>query len=351
MPTNYWARTDSNSANNPALNLNGDPAIEITFTWSSPTSDVGDVILEQNGGGVDPTSMVSIGGIEYSFIFEYTGTLPTQNRDGANQVPEQFEGDNVYLITVVDYPAVGESTRLAFLPDSGATAVEMDDFGKGAIDIQDLDTTPPATPVCFTKDVLIATPTGEVPVQKLKAGDQVLTASGEHVTIRWIAKSHFSWSQMLFTRTLWPVCIRKDSFGQGQPHRDLWVSPQHRISVTGWEVELTTGTEEIFVRAKHLVPEPKQPDSKWKQGVDYYHLMLDSHDIVLSNGLPSESFFPGDEALKSVGDEVRDDLKVALKAASIRNPSKMQAKLATASAYEACAIIDCFKGRALKHAA
>ncbi|MDG1431983.1 MAG: hypothetical protein P8Q23_10470, partial [Paracoccaceae bacterium] len=61
MNTSFWARTDSNNANNPALNLNGDAAVEITFVWSSPTGNSGDVILEANGGNPDDTSMVSVG--------------------------------------------------------------------------------------------------------------------------------------------------------------------------------------------------------------------------------------------------------------------------------------------------
>ena len=338
MPS-FWARTDSNSANNPALNLNGDAALEISFIWKSPTSEVGDVVLEQNGGAADPDSLVEINGSEYSFIFEYTGTLPTQNRDGANQVPEHLEGENVYLITVVDYPSAGESTRFAFLPDSNASAVDMDGFGRGAIDIQDLDTSPPATPVCFTKGVLIATPSGDVPVQTLKAGDRVLTHCGRTVTLRWISKSHFSRAQMLFEPNLRPVCIPKDMFGQGLPQTDLWVSPQHRVVLSGWAVELNLGTADVFVRAKHVAPQLTEPDPRWQDGVDYYHLLFDEHEIVLSNGLASESFFPGDEAKKSVSPDNLDELEQAL---GDLDSTEFESPLATATSYEACVLVDYF---------
>ncbi|MDP2606567.1 MAG: hypothetical protein Q8S00_28850, partial [Deltaproteobacteria bacterium] len=51
MSQTFWARTDSNSANNPALNLTGDPATQITFV---PSGSNGDIFLEYNGGAPDP---------------------------------------------------------------------------------------------------------------------------------------------------------------------------------------------------------------------------------------------------------------------------------------------------------
>ena len=335
MDTSFWARFDSNSANNPALNLQKDPAVEIEFIWASPTGDTGDVVLEQNGGAADPDSLVVIGGVSYSFIFEYTGTLPTTKKDGAQQVPDHLEGDAVNLITIVDYPSAGETTRLSFLPESNATEADMNDFGNGAIDIQTLDTTPPAIPVCFSQGALIATPNGEVAVEGLKAGDIVLNATGQKITLRWIAKSHFSWSQILFSRNLWPVCIPAGFLGAGAPHSDLWVSPQHRVALNGWAVELNLGTSEVFLRAKHLMTGSNAPDPIWKNGVDYYHLLFDRHEVVLSNGMPSESFYPGDEALKNIAPEVRAELGAVLAKLAFKSGSA----LPTASAFEAAALL------------
>jgi hypothetical protein len=34
--------------------------------------------------------------------------------------------------------------------------------------------------------------------------------------------------------------------------------------------------------------------------VTYYHIMLERHEVVLSNGVPSESLFLGDQALHSI---------------------------------------------------
>jgi hypothetical protein len=66
--TIYWTRTDSNSANNPALNSTGDPSVQIEFVTSGTN---GDLILEQPApGAVDPDTQVLIDGVTYDFTFE-----------------------------------------------------------------------------------------------------------------------------------------------------------------------------------------------------------------------------------------------------------------------------------------
>ncbi|MDU8912956.1 Hint domain-containing protein [Aestuariicoccus sp. MJ-SS9] len=135
----FWARIDSNSANNPALNLTGDPAVQFSLVESGPN---GDLTLDTNGGAPDPDTQVDIGGTLYDFSFELSAELPTLNRDGAGQVPDQFEGSSIFIITVQDYPSAGDTTRLAFMPDEAATQTEMDAFGNGAIDLQATGTEP-----------------------------------------------------------------------------------------------------------------------------------------------------------------------------------------------------------------
>jgi len=43
--------------------------------------------------------------------------------------------------------------------------------------------------------------------------------------------------------------------------------------------------------------------------VTYIHLMFDAHQIVIANGAPSESFYPGPMALAALSDPVRDELR------------------------------------------
>lgn len=57
-----------------------------------------------------------------------------------------------------------------------------------------------------------------------------------------------------------------------------------------------------MVRAKHL-SELQGGAVRIKRGckaVTYFHLMFERHQVVFSNGLPSESFFPGPQAVKAL---------------------------------------------------
>ncbi|MEM9855175.1 MAG: Hint domain-containing protein, partial [Pseudomonadota bacterium] len=85
----------------------------------------------------------------------------------------------------------------------------------------------------------------------------------------------------------------------GVPERDLVVSPNHALLVTGAQTQLHFAEREVFVAAKHLVGN----EGISRQGaarVRYYHLLFESHEVILSNGAWSESFLPGSFALSSV---------------------------------------------------
>ncbi len=312
----FEARADSNSANNPALNL--DPEVySITFSTDlnndgNETNDGGDLLLEDNSGAVDANTVVYINGEPYNFTVEFTGNLPTTN-PGAQQVPNDLEGERIMVITVQDFDSDGNGLpdgdiRLVFMLDTDGTG-RWAEFGNGAIGVQNLNTNPPPTPVCFLRGTMIATPTGEVAVETLKAGDEVLTGSGDVARVRFVAARVMSEAELVFRPGMRPVCVPAGVLGDGLPRADLWVSPQHRVLVRGWEAEMLFGEAEVLVAAKHLriaAAAPAQPET-----VEYVHLMLDRHDIVLSNGAPTESLFPGDTAIASLTDEARAEMERA----------------------------------------
>lgn len=67
MQTTFWARGDNNTANNPALNPTGGPALNISFV---PSETNGDTLLDYNMGDVDPDTLVEIGGPLISSVFK-----------------------------------------------------------------------------------------------------------------------------------------------------------------------------------------------------------------------------------------------------------------------------------------
>jgi len=316
MPSTFWARIDSGNANNPALNLTGADAVQITFVASGGS---GDLFLEQpTGGGVDPDTQVSIGGTSYDFTFELSGTMPTQNRDGAQQVPDQFEGSVVYIITVQDYPTTGDTTRLTFMPEETATQAEMDSFGNGAIDVQNVDETPAPGPVCFAGGTKILTPRGEIPVEDLQVGDIVITVDDGAMPILWISKTKCSWP--LESDKSKPIKISAGALGQNSPVRDLIVSPQHKVLLSDAYAHELFAETNVLAPAKGLLSLPGVRSMKGKRDVVYYHVLMAKHSILVSDGAPTESFFPGTCAMGMLKQHQRDEV-YALFPELAENPS------------------------------
>lgn len=159
--------------------------------------------------------------------------------------------------------------------------------------------TPGSENICFVAGTRILTPSGEVAVERIRPGDLVITADRGAQPVRWVG----------FTRrpargALAPIRIRAGVLGN---RRDLWVSPQHRMLLAGWQAELLFSAPEVLVAAKALV-DGAGVCRVTGGNVSYVHLMFDRHEIVWAEGAPSESFYPGAQAMSALDREVRDEL-------------------------------------------
>ncbi|GKY88984.1 Hint domain-containing protein [Sinisalibacter aestuarii] len=153
---------------------------------------------------------------------------------------------------------------------------------------------------CFTPGTLIATPRGEVPVERLREGDKVVTRDNGLQEIRWLGRQTVSGALLDVTPRLKPVLIRAGALGKGLPERDMLVSPNHRLLIMGDRPALYFDETEVFAAAKHLV----NGESILRveaSAVTYLHFMFDHHEVVLSDGAWTESFQPGEQALKGAG--------------------------------------------------
>ncbi|WP_158968422.1 Hint domain-containing protein [Chachezhania sediminis] len=310
MVVSFWARTDNSNAKNPGVNLTPAGAIRIEFLPLTPSGDPGDLVLQQPGAGIpDPTTVISIDGETYSFVYEFTGTLPTRKNLGGNQIPDQYKGDVMNLITVIDYPAPGQSARLVFLPKNSASQEDMDDFGNGAFRVQDMDGSPTPEPLCYLAGTLIRTPEGDRPVEAFRPGDTVLTADGRVVRVRWLATSIVDPFARLRDPSLRPVMIAPDALGAGLPNRPLGVSRNHCLRITGYAVQLVCGEDAAFLPAKHLPGSLRLPEPPVARDLHYHNLLLDRHEVIVANGVAAESLYPGPQAvavLDPAGQKVLD---------------------------------------------
>ena len=160
---------------------------------------------------------------------------------------------------------------------------------------------------CFTPGTLIATPRGEVPVESLKVGDKVITRDNGIQEIRWTGRRDMTAGDFAVAPHLRPIQIRKGSLGNGLPERDMMVSPNHRVLVANDRTALYFDEHEVLVAAKHLIAGDGIRAIQ-SAGTSYIHFMCDRHEVVLSDGAWTETFQPGDQTLKGMGNAQRTEI-------------------------------------------
>ncbi len=172
----------------------------------------------------------------------------------------------------------------------------------------DTDTVVITVLICVARGTLITTERGEVAVEDLKIGDLVSTLDGDAQPVRWIGSRRIDRAEMQIDGRLWPVRIRAGALGKGQPRRDLLVSPQHRIFLEDWRAELLFGEHQVLVPAKSLINDHGIRRDRSVDGIEYFHLLFDEHQIMFTEGAPSESFHPGAYSLSELDRQAREEL-------------------------------------------
>ncbi len=138
-----------------------------------------------------------------------------------------------------------------------------------------------STIACYVTGTLIHTARGDVAVEALAIGDVVVTAAGAHRPIRWIGHRTIECRDHPRSREALPVRIAAHAFGENRPARDLCVSPGHSICVD------VLG--EVLIPASALLNGATIQQIEVDE-VTYWHVELDSHDIILAENLANESY-------------------------------------------------------------
>lgn len=162
--------------------------------------------------------------------------------------------------------------------------------------------------ICFGKGTEIETIDGPKTVESLKPGDYVLTHDTSIVPVRWVGSTSLSRSELKAWPSLCPIRVKQDALGAGRPSKDTLLSPNHRVLVSGWRAELLFGEPEILVPVKALVDGEAITVEDNCPEISYYHLLLESHQIIYSNGLLSESLFLGQQSLISLSNRAKTSM-------------------------------------------
>ena len=237
------------------------------YTSSTKTIDVLDNDLNNTGSALTITHINGIAVVPGDSVILTTGQVVTLNADGTLSVTSDADFETV---------------NFTYGVESASGAIDT-----GFVTI--------ATVPCFVAGTLIRTETGESRVEDLRPGDLVWTMDHGLQPLRWIGQR-----TVAAVGAFAPVRVAANTYGT---HDTLLVSPQHRILVRDPLADLVFGTPEVLVAAKHLVNGRSVQVVEGGE-ITYVHLLFDQHEIVLANGLATESFLPGPQTIEVFDAEV-----------------------------------------------
>lgn len=232
--------------------------------------------------------------LENATFSDNTATGGNGSRAGTNPLSMNYKGAGsggsaagaVYIEPAVQ---VVQASNLVFVGDTntalagqGGAGDEMSAAGRpGTADDNTNNEAVRAAAVCFASGTRILTVRGEIAVEDLAVGDLAVTASGTHRPIRWLGHRTTDCRNHPAHRNVLPVRIAAAAFGEGRPARDLVVSPGHSLcfDLLG----------EVLIPASSLVNGTTITQEE-VETVTYWHVELDSHDILIAEGQPAESY-------------------------------------------------------------
>jgi hypothetical protein len=208
------------------------------------------------GNAGDLASGQTITGFALGDTIDLTGIGLATAGTYANGVLTLTSGTNTYTLDI-ETPGRSGTAHFALASD-----------GNGGTDII----------ACFAAGTRIGTPDGEVPVEQLQIGDRVLTAQNGPCPVKWIGQG-----KVLATRgkrsAATPVIVCKGALADNVPNRNLHVTKAHSLYI-----------DDVLIPVEFLVNHKTILWDDRAQEVAIYHVELDSHDVLLANGAPAESY-------------------------------------------------------------
>jgi hypothetical protein len=135
---------------------------------------------------------------------------------------------------------------------------------------------------CFLSRTRIATPDQQVAIDELRIGDLVITSSGKPKPIKWIGRNHYTRAPSKpWHPDLAPVKVARFALDGRTPHNDLYLSRGHALYLYGLLVHV-----EDLVNGRTITAD-QCADALT---LDYYHIELEDHDVVLAEGAAAETF-------------------------------------------------------------
>ena len=132
---------------------------------------------------------------------------------------------------------------------------------------------------CYCRGTRVLTTQGEQAVEDLRIGDLLVTQSGLQRPLRWMGRRDYAGRFIEANPAILPILFARDAIADGVPRRDLMVSPLHAMFIDGVLIPAATLMNGVSVRRVESAAE-----------ISYFHLELDSHDVIIAEGACSETY-------------------------------------------------------------
>ena len=213
------------------------------------------------GGPGSASSSGALGGVEGTTFAGGPGAAPSAGAGGFGGGGGGFGGGGGGGGSFINPQATGVTKTAAAQSGNGLVTITFE------------------SPLCFCAGTRILTQRGEVAVEDLRVGDPVVAlVHGGLLPIRWIGQRRVRPLHYRNPDHAHPVRVQAGAFGPNLPHRDLWLTPGHRVLVDGHLVQIDKLLNDATIAQV-------EQEEVW-----VWHVELDRHDVLLADGMPSESF-------------------------------------------------------------
>lgn len=262
-------------------------------------SDIGTIVLTEIGtNGSLTTETFAINGS--------ATTTDSVNGEGIhNNISNSNQPYEIYLVSIASTGTgplytdlhldwTSATTPELYLGHDGINYSALMYNGGGGTTLSNTGTMTSSNVACYAAGTRILTPAGQVAIECLAPGDQVICArSGAVQTVTWTGRRHIDLARHANPRQVAPIRILAGAFADGLPERDLLLSPDHALYLEGHLIEAKT-----LVNGITIIQEPAIGT------VTYHHIELAQHGIVLAEGVAAETYLESGNRAMFEGDSI-----------------------------------------------
>ncbi len=238
----------------------------------------GGTFVANGGGAIINLSGTTINGFDASTdTLSFTG-LPEDSV--ANYTITTSGGSQT--ITALD--ASGGTIATATVAGTSFTDGTYSSSGAGPLTVADTGTTltiVAGPSVCFLPGTLIQTVSGEVAVENIRVGDQVVVHGSDSAgEVVWVGSKHVrARTDIPLDMAGYPVRVLQNAIADSVPHKDLLITPEHCLFLEGKLVPVR-----MLVNGRNVFYDTSITS------YHFYHVETAQHSIIYADGMPTETY-------------------------------------------------------------